>query len=461
MEFSGPPHNAGAPSSGQTRGELASLLTLAAPVSAGMLGGLFMQIVDTMFVGRLGPSAIGGVAIGNSMFATLMIVGLGLTAGLDYLISHAFGSRKLSLGNEYLVQALYLVVTLSLVLGALMWVAGDTFQYFGLEPEVATLACVYLRTLAWSLLPFLLFMVFRQYLQAQGIAVPALVIMVVANAVNALGNWTFVFGHLGMPALGVMGAGLATFFSRIFMLAAIVVYTFWRDRKLALGLPRTQRALDPAKLREIIRLGLPSALQMLFEVGVFATATFLAGRLGAVALAGHQIVLQMASFTFMFPLGVSSATAVRVGQALGAGQKARAVRVGWTALGFGASFAVVMGLTMFLFSRTLMRGFTADEQVIATGSGLLLIAALFQVSDAMQVIGTGALRGIGETKIPMYSNLFGHWAVGLPTGAALCFSLGWGVRGLWIGLSIGLTAVAAALVLAWWRKSRHLSVVAI
>lgn len=436
--------------------ELTHLLKLAAPVSLSLLGGLLMQLVDTIFVGKLGPTAIGGVSVGNAFFATLMVTGIGLLMGLDYLASHAFGARRLNDCHEYLIQALIVSAIVSLVSTIIMWAGSGLFAAFGIETMVAASGATYLRWLSWSIWPFLFFSAFRQYLQAMGIAMPVLVILLVANVVNAAGNWVFVFGKFGFPALGVAGSALATIVARVFMLVAIVAFVYWHDRRHRLGLRETPWHPIAEKLRDLVRLGIPSGLQMLFEVGVFATATLLAGRLGAIPLAAHQIVLHLASLTFMLPLGLSSAAAVRVGQAIGAGERPRAIRTGWVAIVFAAVFAVVMGLAMYALSGPLLRIFTDDARVLQIGSLLLLVAALFQVSDGVQVISTGVLRGIGNTRASMVTNLVGHWAIGLPVGALLCFTVGWGALGLWIGLSVGLTAVAATLLYFWRTKSAAL-----
>ena len=368
--------------------ELRPLLNLAAPVSLAMLGGLFMQLVDTIFVGRLGPVAIGGVSVGNAFFATLMIVAIGMSMGLDFLVSHSFGAKKLELCHRYLIQALYLAVLNSVVFTVVMYVGANSFSSFGLSAEITHEGKSYLQAMCFSLLPFMLFSGFRQYLQAMGVTIPALVILVLGNGVNALGNWIFIFGHWGFPALGVAGSGWSTVAARTFMLVAIVWYALKRDRRLNLGLLQTPLGISRKYMRELVSLGLPSALQLLFEVGGFAAVTMLAGQLGAVPLASHQIVLHLASLTFMIPLGVSSATAVLVGQALGASKPEKAIHIGWTAIVFGACFAAILGVLMYALAMPLLRVFTSDASVLRLGSTLLLVAALFQVSDAVQTIGS-------------------------------------------------------------------------
>jgi len=434
--------------------EVKHLFRLAAPVAAAHLANMIMQLVDTFFVGRLGATAIGGVSVGNALFATLMVVGIGLLLGIDFVASKAFGAGRLNEVHRCLVQAVYLAVFIAVPFTLLMLVSTGFFAAFGITSDVAVQGELYLKTVSLSLLPLLVFMAFRQYLQAMGIAAPVLWILVVANIVNAFANWVFVWGKLGVTSMGVTGSGLATFIARSMALVAIVAYTIWNDRRKKLGLQHVSKKPKRKEILSLVRLGLPAGAQLLLEVGVFATATLLAGRMGAAPLAAHQIVLHIASCTFMIPLGLSAAGAVRVAQALGAGQPHRAVRIGWTALGMAVSFMAFSGLTLYLLSWHLMRIFTFDPNVIQLGQSLMLIAALFQLSDGIQVTATGILRGIGDTRSSMYANLAGHWFVGLPIGFLMGFSWNRGVQGIWIGLSIGLTLVAAALAFAWSKQSK-------
>lgn len=432
--------------------EVGSLYKLAAPVALAHVAGMAMQLVDTAFVGRLGAEAIGGVSIGNAVYATFMVLGIGVLLGVDYLISHAFGAGRLRECHSILVQSLYLAVFASLPAIALMYGASYFLGMLGIEPAVAVQAGIYLKWLSFSLLPFLLFSAFRQYLQAMGVAGPILVILLIANIVNAFFNWVFVFGNLGFPKMGVAGSGFATCLARTYSVVAIALYVLLRDRKQSLGLAKVSLKISYKRLGQLIRLGMPAGIQLLLEVGVFALATMLAGRLGAVPLAAHQIALHLASIAFMIPLGLSAAAAVRVGQALGQGHQHRAVRVGWTALGMSVVVMSVSGLTFYVAAEPLMRLFTIDEAVISTGASLMLIAAFFQLFDGIQVVGTGVLRGWGDTRSPVIANLVGHWLFGLPAGTLLCFWAAWGVRGLWIGLSTGLISVALMLLWVWSRR---------
>lgn len=417
-----------------------------------------MQVVDTWFVGKLSAAAVGGVSIGNAVFFTVMVFGIGLIYGMDFPASKAFGAGRRDEGVSYLVQALILATAISLPLSLALHVGAGHLDLLGVsDPELARQAGQYLRSVSWSLWPVLAFVALRQYLQSTGVATPVTVILILANVINALGNWVFVLGRLGFESLGVAGSGYSTTVARVFTLLACAVYFNHRIRRTGLTSPAHELIrLNWPRLREILGLGIPAALQSLLEVGVFATASFVVGRLGAQALAAHQIVLQIASFTFMIPLGLSSAAAVRVAQNLGEGRPQGAVEIGHHALFLGAGFMAASGLCLYLLAEPILTSFTPDPGVLLIGRKLLLAAAFFQVADGIQVTATGVLRGIGNTRASMLANFAGHWILGLPLGIALGFHFAWGALGVWIGLSVGLFFVAAALVAAWRSLSRPL-----
>ena len=320
---------------------------------------------------------------------------------------------------------------------------------WGLTPEVLALTVPYLRVITWSLLPLLLYACFRRYLQALGIVAPITFALVSANVINAVAAWALVFGHAGLPAMGTTGSAVATLLSRLYLAAALLVSVVRYDKRHHISLFSISWRPKKRSLTRLLRLGVPAATQVTLELGAFAAASALAGRLDPVSLAAHQIALHLASLTFMVPLGVASAGAVRVGQAVGRRDTPAAASSGWVALWLGAGFMTAAALAFVSAPRFLIGAFTTSEAVFAVGRRLLLVAGLFQLFDGLQGVSTGVLRGLGDTRTPMMCNLAGHWLLGLPIGYALCFWAGWGVVGLWIGLSSGLIAIGLTLVMTW------------
>ena len=431
------------------------MLALAGPVVLAELGWIMMGIVDTIMVGRLGPEAIGAVGVGSSLFLALGVFGIGLLLGLDTLVSQAFGARRVDECHRWLYHGLALACLLAPIMVLLAWIGIRTLSVWGFDPAVARLLKPYLTILIWSALPLLLYAALRRYLQAMNVVRPVMFALVSANLVNAAINWVLVYGNLGAPALGVSGSAWATLAARVYMAAVLIGAVVAHDARHQTGLFHVAPVIEAARLWRLVRLGFPAAMQTVFEYGVFASATAFAGRLEPVALAAHQIVLNIAGFTFMVPFGLASASAVRVGQAVGRGDPAGAARAGWTALALGVAFMAVAAAVFVLGPRALLGLFTRNTAVTEIGVALLLIAAVFQLFDGIQGVLTGALRGLGDTRTPMIWNLVGHWAFGLPLGYALCFWWTWGVRGLWIGLSAGLISVGAALLVVWSRRTRR------
>jgi MATE family, multidrug efflux pump len=421
---------------------------LAAPVVVAELGWMTMGLIDTLMVGRLGPEAIGAVGMGSTLFIGVCVFAMGLLLGMDTLVSHAFGARRIDESRAWLRQGVVLALALSGPIVAAVLLLCESMRLWGLHPDVLRLAQPYLRILALSTPVLLLHTAFRRYLQGIGVVRPVTLALIFANAFNAAVNWVLIFGHFGAPALGVVGAAWATVAARLGMSTFLFATILYRDGPSAfLG-----GGIELNRLRTLLALGLPAASQVTLEVGVFAAATALAGRLAPTALAAHQIAINVASFTFMVPLGIASAGAVRVGHAIGARDAEAASRAGWTALLFGTMFMSAAAASFLLMPALLVGAFTQDPSVVAIGVSLLWIGAAFQLFDGTQAVATGVLRGLGDTRTPMLWNLAGHWLIGLPLGYTLCFVLGLGVIGLWWGLSTGLIICGVALLITWTRK---------
>jgi MATE family multidrug resistance protein len=437
--------------------ELRVMVALAVPVVLSELGWMAEGIVDTIMVGKLGPAAIGAVALGNAVCNTPSLFGIGLLLGLDTLVAQAFGRKDHDGCHRWLAQGVYLACLVAPALMLLIFLGSFGFSQFGINPQVAGPASSYLRILNWGTLPLLLYGGTRRYLQGVGDVRVITVTYVGANLLNWFGNWVLIYGKLGLPALGVNGSAISTVVSRVFMAAALLGFAWRYERKRGHPLFRHWPGPSLAKLRELVRLGAPAAGQILLEVGAWNLATLSAGWLTPVALATHQIVLNYASVTFMVPLGVSAAAAVSVGHAVGAGDGARARRAGWMALGLGTSFMLMAAVVFLVAPGPLIALYTNDPRVMAVGPGLLGVVAAFQIFDGIQTVSTGSLRGLGETRAPMLANLVGYWVLGLPLGLFLCFVLHWGIYGLWVGLTLALIVIASTLLLRWHRDSTRVA----
>jgi MATE family multidrug resistance protein len=435
------------------RRELGTMIALAVPVVLSELGWMAQGVVDTIMVGKLGPAAIGAVALGNAVYYTPSLFGIGLLLGLDTLVSQAYGRSDHDDCHRWLAQGVYLACIVTPPLMLLIAAASFGFTRVGITPEVAVPAGSYLRILNWGTLPLLLYGGARRYLQGVGQVRVVTVTFVLANLLNWFGNWALIYGRLGMPALGVDGSAISTCVARVAMAAALIGFA-WRYERTR-GHPLFRHWAGPSlhKLKQMARLGAPAAGQIVLEVGAWNLATFSAGYLTPVALATHSIALNYASITYMVPLGVSAAAAVSVGHAVGAGDPERARRAGWLALGLGTSFMLLAAVVFLVAPRPLIALYTRDPRVLAVGPSLLWVAAAFQIFDGIQTVSTGALRGLGETRIPMFANLVGYWVLGLPLGLILCFVLHWGIYGMWIGLTLALIVIASTLLLRWRKDS--------
>lgn len=440
------------------------MLRIAVPVVMAELGWMSMGVVDTIMVGPLGPQAISAAGVGNSMHIAFAIFGMGVLLGLDTLVSQAYGARNIRECHRLFFDGLSLAALMALPIVGLLTIVWFSIPSLGFHEAVKPLLESYFGIVVMST-PFLLaYAACRRYLQGMHAVTPVMFALVTANLVNAGANWVLIYGHFGFPAMGIAGAAWATLISRIYMLGVLLVAVWWVDKK------RTEQAgvdahaeslwhadwkFDTSRLRRLLSLGVPAASQYTAEVGVFALATALSGMLDPISSASHQIALNLAGVAFMIPLGMGSAGAVRVGHAVGAKEPARASAAGWTAILLGTGFMVASGLIFVLMPQRLIALFSRDPDVLRVGSALLLLAAVFALFDGVQGVITGTLRGIGDTRTPMVVNLLAHWFVGLPIGYTLCFILGWGVYGLWVGLSLGLIIVGIILLWVWTHKIRQ------
>lgn len=440
------------------RVELGPTLRLALPLVLAELGWMSMAIVDTMMVGHLPDSAtaIGAVSLGSNIFTAIALFGGGLLMGLDTLVSQAFGAGQREDCHRSLVNSVYLSIALTPLLAIPVLLLPRLLRAMRVDIGVLELAIPYTKALLAGLFPLLLYFAVRRCIQAMNMAKPVAFALVTANIVNALGNWILIYGKFGVPAMGAVGSGWSTSISRLYMASVLAGYVLWYDHRHRTELLRTPIEPDFPRIRRLITLGLPAAMQFTFESGVFALTTALIAKLGAVPLASHQIALNTVAFTYMVPLGIASAAAVRVGQAIGRKDLEGADDAGSTAIFLGAAFMTCMSGALLLVPRLIARAYTPDEAIIHSTIYLLAAGAAFQLFDGFQTVATGALRGLGDTRTPMFCHFTAYWIIGLPLGAWLCFRRGWGALGLWSGLSLALILIGIVLLFVWRIRIRRL-----
>ena len=427
-----------------SRGELRGLVRLALPVAVVQMGLMLQGLVDTAMVGRVTETQLAAVTLGNLYFFSVAVVGMGLLMALDPLISQAHGAGDRAGIGVAVQRGLVLSVILTLAAAGLLALAEPVLTLLGQPAQVVPIAAGYARALIAGMWPFYGFVVLRQVLQALGRVAPIVWTIVLANVLNAFANWVLVFGNLGAPALGAVGSGWATSISRWFMCLMVLVLG---ARALAPHLRNFRReALRVAALWRMARLGLPIGLQLFVEFGAFGATGIAMGWLGTAALAGHQIALNLASFAFMIPLGISQAAAVLVGRAVGRGRAGSARRHAGGAILVCCAVMAVTAAIFLALPGPLADQFTTQAEVARVAAVLIPVAGMFQLVDGVQVVCAGALRGVADTLRPMIYNVVGFWLFGLPVGLVLGFGTGVGPVGLWWGLAAGLGAVAAMLL---------------
>ncbi len=426
------------------REETRVLAGLAVPVAATQIGMMLMGVVDMMMIGPLGAEALAAASVGNALYLVVAIFALGVVMALDALIAQAHGAQQYDRAGDLLWQGMWLAGLLGCAVTAFFLTGRWMFDALGQMPVVAGLAADYVGPRALGAIAFLGFAACRGFLNGYGHMRPVMVIAVIANVVNVAADWALIYGHFGAPELGIAGAGYATAIVRWFMLGAVIVAVAsptYRDVTLRFRGPNAD------DLKRVLDIGAPIGGHQAAEMAVFSAAAVMAGWLGAVPQAAHHIAMTLAALAYHVPVGVSIATSVRVGQAIGQGRPDDAALAGRVGLGLGAVFMVLGAAVFIAIPGPLTDAFSPTPDVRALAIELLFVAAVFQVSDGIQVVAGGALRGAGDTRSSFWANVLAHWLVGLPLGAALAFWAGMGVHGLWWGLTASLT-VAAGL-LAW------------
>jgi MATE family multidrug resistance protein len=440
--------------------ELRALMRVAGPIVVSQLGGIAMNTTDTIMVGPLGAQALAGAGLGNAIFMSMLMVCTGTLLGMSPLVSQAFGAGDQRECRRVLVQGLWLAALLAIPMTLVCFVGLPIARALGQPDDVAQLAGGYLFAIGWGVLPLLLFMSFRQYLDGMSLTRPAMVITFLGVGINVVGNTLLIYGfQLRLPLLGtvgvapggLVGAGWSTTIVRWAMLTAMVIYVL-RRRDLA---PFAGVRLAPvaSRLRRMMAIGAPIGGQLGAEVGVFAFAVVMMGWLNPIAQAAHQVTINIASVTFMVAQGTSLAGSIRVGQHVGAGSRRgvhRAVLITYTAV---VAFMALCALFFLTAPRWLLGLYTGDPRIVEVGMGLMVMAAAFQVFDGAQVAGLCALRGAADTRVPMAITILGYWVIGAPVAYLLGFHTRMGAQGVWAGLVISLAVVS---ILLGWRARRVL-----
>ncbi|MEZ4366899.1 MAG: MATE family efflux transporter [Kofleriaceae bacterium] len=439
--------------------ERAAVARLAVPLVGQQLGLQLMGAVDVALVGRYSPEALAAVGVANALIFTISCVGMGVVMGLDAIAPQALGAGRPDVARRALRDALQIAVWLGAGLTLVVMASPALLGLAGVAPDVADEARVFVWARAPGVIPFLIQVAWRSYLSAYGRTRALVIAVVLGNVVNLVADYVLIFGdaslvrlglpEVGLPPMGVLGAAIATSSVQLctLLIYAAALRALHADAATA---PTSSTSTLPAMLR----VGVPIGLQLLAEVGVFALTGVLAAQLGTVAASGHNIAITIASFTFSLAIGIGSATAVRVGLAVGAGDPARARRAGAAGLTLGAALMSSTALVFVVAPDLLARLFTDDATIVAATTPLIRIAAVFQLSDGAQAIAAGALRGAGDTRAALWANVIGHYGLGLGVSLGLAFGADLGARGLWWGLSAGLTLTALVLLGRFFYKTR-------
>ena len=441
---------------GTFREESRRTLFLAVPMMAGQLSQMLMGVADSAMVGRIGVVPLAASSFANGLLGVPFLFGIGLLQAISVRVSQAHGAGDRRETGEVLRHGLAITAVSGMGLVVLVGVASTLLGRLGQPPEVAAEARNFFLLCGASMLPMLLAMSFKQFSEALDHPWPPMLILLGSVVLNVFLNWILIYGNLGAPALGLTGAGLATLLSRIVALLAVVAYVF-RARRFSDALPIAwRRNLEWSRIVSLLRIGLPASAQLLLEVTAFTAATIMIGWLGAEALAAHQIALTCVATSFMFPLGIAMATSIRIGQALGANEPGRVRAIGFTSFALGLLIMCATGLLFALGNDTLARAFVSDSSVATLAAKLLVIGAIFQIADGLQVVGAGALRGLNDSAVPMIACFVGYWVVFIPFAYISAFRFGFGVVGIWCGLAAALGIVGVSLFTRFAIKSARL-----
>ncbi|MFC3414153.1 MATE family efflux transporter [Algoriphagus hitonicola] len=420
-------------------------LQLAYPVVLSQLGQVSVGVADSMMVGQLGAVPLAAASLANSIFFVLLMFGMGVSMGITPLVSIAEGKTKnLRIGRLF-QHGLWINIGTALILTIIILGLSQGLYHLDQPEEVVDIAIPYLFVITASLFPFMIFQTFKQFAEGLSQTRQAMYVTIIANLVNVLLNYVLIFGKWGAPEMGLMGAGWATLISRILMPLLMGWYVMKSSRYKLFKIQWTGKKLSFPMINRILKIGIPTGFQYIFEVSAFGSAAIMMGWIGVNALAGHQIALNLASISYMMAAGLSTAGMIRVSNQIGKNNRKAMREAGMVVFGMVLVFMATTAILFVTLRNFLPTLYIDDPEVIAMSATLLIIAGMFQLSDGVQVVGLGVLRGMEDVKFPTWITLLAYWVLGLPLGYFLAFELEMGAVGVWYGLLIGLSITAVVL----------------
>lgn len=429
---------------------------LAYPVMLSQLGQVLVGVADSMMVGRLGATPLAAASLANSIFFVVLMFGIGVSMAITPLVASADGQGKSKRIAKLFKHGFVINMFTGLVLFLIILMAAPSLNYMNQPEEVVQMAIPYLAIITLSLIPFMFFQTFKQFAEGLSQTKQAMAVTIFCNLINVFLNWVLIYGELGFPAMGLNGAGWATLISRILM-GILIFYYVWNSKrytqyKIGFGFKK----LSFPMISKMLKLGVPTGFQFIFEVGAFSAAAIMMGWIGVNALAAHQIAINLASISYMMASGLSAAAMVRVGNQLGRNDIKTLREAGFTIFGMVALFMFCFAVIFIVFRNFLPSLYIDELPVIEMTASLLIIAGFFQLSDGIQVVGLGALRGMSDVKIPTLVTLVAYWVLGLPLGYFFAFQLDMAEQGIWYGLLIGLTSTGVMLLYRFHKLSNKL-----
>jgi len=419
---------------------------LAFPVMLSQLGQVLVGVADSMMVGRLGAEPLAAASLANSIFFVVLMFGIGVSMSITPLVAMADGKNNPKRISRLFNHGFIINMASGTMLFLLIILSSPLLHHLNQPEEVVVLSIPYLVIITFSLLPFMLFQTFKQFAEGLSQTKQAMYITLVCNVINVFLNWVMIYGNLGFPALGLNGAGWATLISRVLMGLFMLYYIIKSKRYIPYTISFRVKKLSFPMITKMLKIGVPTGFQFIFEVGAFSTAAIMMGWIGVTALAAHQIAINLASISYMMASGLSTAAMIRVGNQLGRNDIRTLREAGFTTFIMVAIFMSVTALIFILFREFLPSLYIDDMEVIKMSATLLVIAGLFQLSDGIQVVGLGALRGMADVRVPTIVTLVAYWIIGLPLGYVFGFVLGMNEVGIWYGLLIGLTITGVLLL---------------